>query len=188
MNITKDINNNPLTIGKCYKNIGRYVKQSVVIRDNTYLGRLNEIEGIYGSSDPRFAGRNKIYIFENNNKLDEYFLKKQNIKFKEVSCDDLHSELLRYSSNDPLKRTSSLTQPPKYEEPKKYEPPPPYEKKTLGNTLGKTFADFKKVFREKSPPYSESGGKKKLKKKKKYSRKTKKRINKKTSKRKTSKY
>lgn len=188
MNIMKDINNNPLTIGKCYKNIGQYVKQTLNIKNDTYLGQLYEIEGMYGLPDPRFAGRNKIYIFENNNKLDEYFIKKQNIKFKEVSCDDLHSELLRYSSNDPLQRTLSLTQPPKYEEPTKYEPPPPYEKKTLSNTFSNTFGNtLTKLTRGKSPPYTESGGKKKIKKRK-YNRKTKKRINKKINKRRTSKY
>ena len=181
----KDINNNPLTIGKCYKIIGQYVKQNLKINDNTYLGELNEIIGEYGSGDPRFAGRNKIYIFENNVKIDEYFIKKQNIKFKEVSCDEFHSELLRYSSNDPLPRTLSLTQPPEYEAyeaPKNFAPPPAYEKKTLGNTLGNTLNNtFTRLTRGKSPPYTESGGKKK----KKNTRKTNKRINKKTSKRKT---
>lgn len=175
--IMKDINNNPLTIGKCYKIIGQYVKQTIKINDNTYLGELNEIIGEYGSSDPRFAGRNKIYIFENNLKMDEYFIKKQNIKFIEVSCDNLHSELLSYSANDPLPRTLSLTQPPEYEA---YEPPPLYVKpntlNTLGNTIGNTFT---RLTRGKSPPYTESGGKKNKKK----SRKTKKRINKKTKKR-----
>ena len=71
----KDTNKKPLEIGKCYKNIGQYVKQTLNIKDDTYLGELNEIIGEYGSSDPRFAGRNKIYIFENNNKLDEYLIK-----------------------------------------------------------------------------------------------------------------
>ena len=178
----KDINNNPLTIGKCYKIIGQYVKQTIKINDNTYLGELNEIIGEYGSSDPRFAGRNKIYIFENNIKMDEYFIKKQNIKFIEVSCDNFHSELLRYSSNDPLPRTLSLTQPPEYEA---YEPPPSYVKpntlNTLGNTLGNTFTRLTRLTRGKSPPYTESGGKKNKKK----SRKTKKRKSKKTSKRKS---
>ena len=47
MNILKDINNNPLTIGKCYKIIGQYVKQTIKINDNTYLGELNEIIGEY---------------------------------------------------------------------------------------------------------------------------------------------
>ena len=167
MNILKDINNNPLKIGQCYKNIGHYVKQTVNIKDDTYLGKLNEIIGEYGSSDPRFAGRNKIYIFENNNKLDEYFIKKQNIKFKEVSCDSGHTELPSYDSNEPLPRTLSLTQPPEYEEPKKYEPPPSYVKKnTLGNTLGNTFTNtFTKLTRGKSPPYTETGGKNKRKRK-----------------------
>ena len=162
MNILKDINNNPLKIGQCYKNIGQYVKQTVNIKDDTYLGKLNEIIGEYGSSDPRFAGRNKIYIFENNNKLDEYFIKKQNTKFKEVSCDSGHTELPRYDSNEPLPRTLSLTQPPEYEE---YEPPPSYVKKnTFGNTLGNTFTNtFTKLTRGKSPPYTETGGKNKKK-------------------------
>jgi hypothetical protein len=194
----KDINNNPLTIGKCYKNIGNYVKQTLNIKDDTYLGELNEIIGEYGSSDPRFAGRNKIYIFENNLKMDEYFIKKQNIKFKEVSCDDFHSELPTYALNGQLQRTLSLTQPPEYEAyelPKKYEAPPAYVKQntlntlgntignTLGNTLNNTFTRLTRLTRGKSPPYTESGGKKNKKK----SRKTKKRKNKKTSKRRTSK-
>jgi hypothetical protein len=169
MNILKDINNNPLTIGKCYKNIGQYVKKTLRINDNTYLGKLNEIEGIYGLDDP---GRNKIYIFENNNKLDEYFIKKQNIKLKEVSCDDFHTELPRYSSNE---SQLSLTQPPAYEEPIKYEPPPSYEKKTFGNTLSNTFGKFARLTRGTSPPYTESGGKKnKTKIKRKNTRKSKK--------------
>ena len=125
-----------------------------------------------------------LSFYVSNNKLDEYFIKKQNIKFKEVSCDYRHTELPRYDSNEAyLTRTLSLTQPPEYESPKKYEPPPSYVKtntlNTFGNTLNNTFA---RLTRGKSPPYTESGGKNNKKK----SRKIKKRKSKKTSKRKSS--
>ena len=159
MNILKDINNNPLTIGKCYKNIGQYIKRNVDIKHDTYLGKLNRItyNGIY-----------KTYTFKNNYNFDEYFIEKNKTTFKEVSCDDLHSELPRYDSNRQLSRASSLTEPPEYESPRKYEPPPSYVKKTFGNTLSNTFGNtlntLTRLTRGKSPPYTETGGKKKKKK------------------------
>ena len=180
MSILKDTNDKPLKIGRCYKNIGQYVKRMVNIKDDTDLGKLYEIEGIYGSDDPNYRNMNKIYKFKNNNILysfDEYFITKQKIKiqFKEVSCDDFHSELPRYSSNE---SQLSLTLPPEYEEPIKYEPPPAYEKKTFGNTLSNTFGKFARLTRGPSPPYTESGGKKN---KKKRTRKNKKRTTRKRS-------
>ena len=181
MSILKDTNKKPLEIGKCYRNIGEYVKRMVNIKDDTDLGKLYEIEGIYGSDDPNYRNMNKIYKFKNNNILysfDEYFITKQKIKiqFKEVSCDDFHSELPRYSSNE---SQLSLTLPPEYEEPIKYEPPPAYEKKTFGNTLSNTFGKFAtRLTRGTSPPYTESGGKKN---KKKRTRKNKKRTTRKRS-------